>query len=92
MNVGRAIKMCRGQRGMNQRELAKKSELSLSYVSMIESNKRDPGLASLQSIALALRIPLSLIVFLAADKEDLKGMDETVREKLSAAVLELMYE
>ncbi len=84
--------MCRGQRGMNQRELAEKSELSLSYVSMIESNKRDPGLASLQSIALALRIPLSLIVFLAADKEDLKGMDETIREKLSAAVLELMYE
>ncbi len=84
--------MCRGQRSMNQRHLAQETGLSLSYLSMIENNQRDPGLSSLKKIAESLHMPLSLLVFLAADKEELKGLDESVREKLSAAVLELMHE
>ncbi len=75
---------------MSQRDLAASSNVSLSYLSMIENNKREPGLATLQQIADGLQVPLTLLVFFAADADELKELDDSVREKLSAAVLALM--
>lgn len=92
MNIGRAIKLCRNQRGLNQSELADAAGgLSTSYVSLLERGEReDPSLSTLESIANALEIPLSVLLFLAADDDELNGLDREIVEKLSTAAIQLM--
>lgn len=90
MNIGKAIKMCRHQRSLSQAELAKKTGLSISYLSLLERNKRDITISSLKKITESLNIPISILLFLASDKNDLKELDNDIIEKLSKVVLELM--
>lgn len=37
MNMGKAIKLCRTQRGLTQSELSNLSDISLSYLCLVES-------------------------------------------------------
>jgi transcriptional regulator with XRE-family HTH domain len=92
MNLGRAIKMCRTQRGLSQGQLAKVSGCSLSYLSLLENNQRDPSLSVLEGIAAGLRVPVSILFFLASDSAELKGMDKEMSRELSRAALELLSE
>jgi transcriptional regulator with XRE-family HTH domain len=76
--------------GLSQEELAHRIGVSVSYVSLIEKNKRDPPMSTIQGIAVALGIPLSLLTFLGAEPGDLKGVPVGVREKLAAVTLKLL--
>ena len=93
MNLGRAIGLCRNQRGLTQDELAKRAGLSVSYVSLLEQNKRtDPSLSTIQKIAEALRIPSGILFFLAADSTELSGLPSELQEKLSFTALQMLNE
>jgi transcriptional regulator with XRE-family HTH domain len=90
MNMGQAIKMCRTRRSLSQAELARLAQCSVSYLSMLESNQRDPSLSTLKSIAAALRIPTEILFFLGSDREELKGMDKELSGQLARAALEIL--
>jgi transcriptional regulator with XRE-family HTH domain len=90
MNIGKAIKLCRIQKGMRQSELAKLAEISMAYLSLIENGKRDPNFSVLQTISRSLDVPLSILVFLATDNSELKEMSPELFEKLSVTALELV--
>ena len=90
MNIGNAIKLCRTQKGYTQSQLSEKSNISASYLSLLEKGKRDPNLSTLQDISTALDVPTSILMFLASDKEDLDGVSEELAEKLSLTVLKLI--
>lgn len=90
MNVGRAIRTCRAHKNLTQAALASRCALSESYLSLIESGKRDPTLSTLEVVARGLEIPLSMLVFLAADSDELSAMSPEVKEKLSSAILALL--
>jgi len=92
MNIGKAIKLCRTQRGISQAELAQQAKCSVSYLSMLENNKRDPTLSTMTSIAQALRVPTSILFFLGAEEGDLSGLDKTLQGDLARTVLELLNE
>lgn len=93
MNIGYAIKLCRQQRKLTQGELARRAGVSVSYLSLLERGERsDPGLSSLESIAKGLETPMTLLLFLAAEDEELKEFSPELKEKLSAAALSLMRE
>ena len=92
MNVGNAIKLCRTQKNMNQAELAKLADISVSYLSLLERGKRDPNLSTVESIAAALNIPFSILMFLAAEKDELSGVNRELAEKLSYTALKLIAE
>jgi transcriptional regulator with XRE-family HTH domain len=89
-SIGNTIKLCRGQRGLSQGDLAERAGLSVSYLSLIEQGKRTPNLEILEDIADALRIPLNILVFLASDKTELAELDKSAAEKLSLVALKLM--
>ena len=91
MNLGKSIKLCRTTRGFSQDELAGKVGLSVSYISLIEQGKRDPAISTVENIAEALGVPLSLLTFLAADPGDLKGIPDEVRDKLAGVALKLLH-
>ena len=90
MKLGNAIKMCRERKGMSRGELSELTKLSLSYLSLLENNKRDPHVSKLSKIADALEIPVSVLVFLAADKNEIESVSSELAEKLSLLTLKLI--
>lgn len=90
MNLGKAIKLCRTQKNMSQAELATLVDLSVSYISLLERNKRDPNISTVKGIANALNIPFSILMFLAAETDELAGINPELAEKLSYTALKLI--
>lgn len=90
MNLGNAIKLCRTQRGFSLVELAQRADLSVSYLSLLERGKRDPSFSTIESIATALEVPVSILTFLAMDPEEVQELSPSLAEKLSLFALSLI--
>ena len=73
-------------------ELAERASLSVSYLSLLEQNKRDPSMSTIKSIAIALRIPLNILIFLASDASERTSLGQELSEKLSETILALLNE
>ena len=63
--LGRAIKEIRVARGMSQGQLAKATNLTSNYISMIENGHRDSPIDTINTFASAFGVPTSFIAFLA---------------------------
>ena len=87
MNVGQAIRLCRIRRGASQSVIANRANCSVSYLSMLENNKRDPTLSTVTKIAEALRVPVGLLFVLASDQNELGAIDEHFADQLMQSVL-----
>lgn len=57
-SIGERIKEARKSAGLTQLELAKKTELSRSYIGDIEKDRYNPSVSTLQLIATATNTPL----------------------------------
>lgn len=90
MNLGQAIKLCRTQRNIKQADLASAANISVSYLSLIERGQRDLSYSTLQDLADALNIPISIIVFLASDTHEIEKISPDLAQKLSHLALKLM--
>lgn len=62
MNIGQMIREFRKERGITLTDLAKKLEISPSYLSAIERNIRKPSVHMLKNIGDNLNIPVSYLV------------------------------
>lgn len=92
MNISKALKLCRTQKGLTKTALAERSKLSISYLSLLEQGKRDPNFSTISDICKALDIPVSIFVFLASDMNELDGVSEELTKMLSHTALKLMEE
>lgn len=90
VNVGQAIRLCRNQRGVSQSDIAHQASCSVSYLSMLENNKRDPTLSTISKIAQALDVPVGLLFILASDNRDLESVDLDVTDKLKQSALRVL--
>lgn len=90
MSIGNAIKVCRTRRNLTQKELAKRADLNTSYLSQVEQDKRDPTLSTLRSISKGLQIPLSILLFLGGDQDELFSIDKELAEKISYTLLRII--
>lgn len=90
MNLGNAIKLIRTQSNLTQTELAEQAGISVSYLSMLERNKRDPNFSTLERIIDVLNVPMSIFVFLAADEDEISSIDRELAERLSVTALQLI--
>ena len=62
MSIGERIKILRKERKLTQVELAKKSNISRSYLTDIENNRYNPSVETLKAIANSLEVKLSDIL------------------------------
>jgi transcriptional regulator with XRE-family HTH domain len=90
MNIGYAIRFCRQQKRYSIPDLAERSGVSASHISLLERGKREPSFSALEKISRGLNVPLSVLVFMGTEQSDLAGFTEDVHEKLSAAALKLL--
>lgn len=56
--LGEKIRNVRKNKGIKLKELAKRTDLSSSYISQVERCLIDPSIASLKKIAIALEVPI----------------------------------
>jgi transcriptional regulator with XRE-family HTH domain len=82
MDYSKAVRIARAVSGLQQRELAKKAGLDPSHVSLIEKGSRKPSIGAIGKICRALGIPEPVFTMLAAEAQDLKGMNEKEIEQL----------
>lgn len=92
MNIGNAIQLARTKRKLSQAELAKRANISVSYLSLLERSKRDPPLSTLMQVANALRMPIEILFFLGAESGELTGLNRELAGQLAYAALELLNE
>lgn len=75
------------QRKASQTDVAQKASCSVSYLSMLEHNKRDPTLSTLTKIASALHVPIGVLFVLASEHEDLGNVDKNLTGALAQSAL-----
>lgn len=90
MKLGSAIKMCRERKGMSRSILAEKTGLSVSYISLLENNKRDPNFSKVEIISTVLNIPIAILLFLATKKSEFESISPELAEKLSLLTFKLL--
>jgi len=61
LDGGNAIKVWREYRGLSQQALSKKAEISIPYLSQLETGRRKGSMAVLKKIADGLNISIELI-------------------------------
>ena len=71
MNVGKVIKDIREAKKYKQKEVSASCNISVTYLSQIENNKREPTLSTLQIISKFLGTPLPIIFFMSLDETDI---------------------
>jgi transcriptional regulator with XRE-family HTH domain len=60
VTLGNSIKVIRTAREISQRDLARDLKISANYLSLIESDKREPSLSFLKKLAKALNVPMQM--------------------------------
>jgi transcriptional regulator with XRE-family HTH domain len=58
-SVGNRLRLVREERGLSQRELAKRAGISTNAISLIERDENSPSVSTLQSLAAALNVKMS---------------------------------
>ena len=64
-----------------------RAECSVSYLSMLENNKRDPTLSMVTKIAEALHVPVGVLFVMASEEKELGNIDSRLAGKLQRAVM-----
>lgn len=70
INYGAAIKRIRLELGIKQTDIAEKTGISTSYLSLVENGKAVPSLSVLKQVAEAMKIPYEIIAWEAIDPPD----------------------
>lgn len=88
--LGRTVRQIRSKRGLTQAEAAARANMSSSYWALIEQGLRTPNLAVVEDVAAALGVPVTVLVFLATDIQQLESIDRGVAERLALLSWKLM--
>ncbi len=90
MDYGRAIRIARSTQGWSQTRLAKEIQLTPSHISLLEAGLRAPSTETLERIAARLGVPMHLLLLLAADQQNLRGIGEVEAQQLGQWMLGLV--
>lgn len=92
MNLGQAIKTVRANKGYSQGDLANLCKISISYLSVVENNQKEPSLEFLRNLSEKLAVPVPVLFFLAMDEQDMPTQKreafKMIRAPLQAMVSE----
>ncbi|HEY4876388.1 MAG TPA: helix-turn-helix transcriptional regulator [Puia sp.] len=92
MDLGNIIKNIRKQKGQTQSEFALACGITQTYLSQIESNLKEPNLATLKTISEHLKIPLPILFFLSMTEDDVQPNKRKAFQIVSPSVKSLVNE
>jgi transcriptional regulator with XRE-family HTH domain len=91
MNIGKALKLCRSAKDMSLEAVAEGADISVSYLSRIENKQREPTLDIVSKLANVLAVPMPVLIFLASDASELRGLDAQTEQQFSTLAFELIH-
>lgn len=90
MNYAKALKVARAIAGLTQKEVAALAGLDPSHVSLIESGRRNPSVATVEKLCRAMKIPNHLFTLLASEPTDLNITDPEELARVSQSLTRLV--
>jgi transcriptional regulator with XRE-family HTH domain len=90
MNIGKAIRELRKEKGLSQGDLALKAKITQAALSAIEIKGVRPNPETLKNICLALTIPESLIYVMGMERNDVPQTKQTVYDELFPLIQEMV--
>jgi len=92
MDIGNAVKTLRKVKGITQRELAQKCDISVNALCQIEKNVTFPHKNTIQKLCDVLQIPTSYLLFFSISEEDIpeekRGLFKSLTPTIKAILLE----
>lgn len=76
MNVGATIKKFRKERKMSRNELCFLLDISQTYLSQIEGNKKEMSFALYRQICSVMKISIGGLILLSLDDDDIKDVNK----------------
>src|SRR5699024_9300605 len=92
MNIGKAIKKGRQAKGLKQNKFAELCNLSQTHLSQIDNHKIDPSIKFLNLFKSHLDIPLSVLMYLSIEEEDVSPERRNLFKNLNPSVRNLIQE
>ncbi|QWU13581.1 Cupin domain protein [Paenibacillus sophorae] len=68
MDIGSTIRAIRKRKNITIAQICEQTGLSQGFMSQVETNKTSPSIATLESIALALKVPLAYLLLRKEEK------------------------
>ena len=89
--LGRAIQILRAAKGLSQPQLSRKCKISVPYLSLIESDQRQPSMHVLNALSKQLGVPVLFLVRRSMNENDQEclGPEGTIEKKLSRTLEEM---
>jgi len=88
-HIGKTIKLLRVASRLKQKELARMAGISQNYLSLIESDRKEPSLQVIERISARLGVPIAGIFLLSMDTPTGLSGDETT---LFASLRDLVWQ
>ncbi len=76
INFGRVIKAHRMRRGLTQEALARKADITVTYLSKVENARKEPSLPLLRKLCRLLRLPEEILFWEAVEVSSYLRADE----------------
>jgi len=92
MNIGPVIRNFRHRQKLTLEALAKTMAMSVSHLSLIERNKREPSLECLSQLGKALNVPPSVILLLATKPSEKRKKEDEITRSLREFIEDLLHE
>lgn len=92
MNFGQAIKEIRKRKGMTQKELALKCDISVTALSQIETNDSLPQKSTLKSISSALEVPNTYLFYLSLERDDVPEGKRVIYDTINTLMTNLLLD
>jgi transcriptional regulator with XRE-family HTH domain len=90
MDYSKALKVARAITGLQQKELAQRSGLDPSHISLIEKGRRKPSVRALSRLSGALEIPDHLFTLLAAEPQDLAHVSPDELSRIAESLTQFL--
>ncbi|MCB9355636.1 MAG: helix-turn-helix transcriptional regulator [Lewinellaceae bacterium] len=90
MKLGSVIQEIRRKRDISQGDLAKQLNISQTYLSQIEGDKKTPSMDMLQEISTALGVPVYYLMFKGLEPGDKEKKKRESYQKLSPAITSMI--
>lgn len=88
MKVGSTIRKLRKHREMTLEDLSEVTGISVSHLSLLERDRREPSFTNLTTIADAFELPPSILVLLGTELGNRQGIQGEISKQLIAVVKE----
>ena len=76
INFGRVIKFYRAKRGLTQEVLARKADITVTYLSKVENARKEPSLPLLRNLCRLLHLPEEILFWEAVEIQgNLRGSE-----------------